>query len=54
MKNRNETSNGARILEFIGKMNRDLIQALFGRRREQLNAPNVVQHPSHQDARVEA
>ncbi|MGA8482179.1 MAG: succinate dehydrogenase/fumarate reductase iron-sulfur subunit [Chthoniobacterales bacterium] len=36
-------------LEFIGKMNRDLIQAIFGRRREPLNIPSVVQQPSHEE-----
>ena len=41
-------------LEFIGKMNRDLIQAIFGRRREPLNTPSVVQQPSHEDAVIEA
>jgi len=41
-------------LEFIGKMNRDLIQAIFGRRREPLNIPSVVQQPSHEDAVIEA
>ena len=41
-------------LEFIGKMNRDLIQAIFGRRREPLNIPSVVQQPSQEDAVIEA
>jgi len=41
-------------IEFIGKMNRDLIQAIFGRRREPLNIPSVVQQPSHEDAVIEA
>jgi hypothetical protein len=35
-------------------MNRDLIQAIFGRRREPLNIPSVVQQPSHEDAVIEA
>jgi succinate dehydrogenase / fumarate reductase iron-sulfur subunit len=41
-------------IEFIGKMNRDLIQAIWGRRREPLNVPSVVQQPSHEEAGIEA
>jgi succinate dehydrogenase / fumarate reductase iron-sulfur subunit len=41
-------------LEFIGKMNRDLIRAVWGRRREALNVPSVVQQPSHEHGGVEA
>ena len=41
-------------LEFIGKMNRDLLRAIWGRRREPLVMPSVVQQPSHEDAGVEA
>jgi hypothetical protein len=39
-------------LEFIGKMDRDLLQAVFGRRREPLNVPSVVQQPSNEEART--
>jgi succinate dehydrogenase / fumarate reductase iron-sulfur subunit len=41
-------------LEFIGKMNRDLIQALWHRHREPLVIPSVVQHPFHEDAHEHA
>jgi succinate dehydrogenase / fumarate reductase iron-sulfur subunit len=41
-------------LEFIGKMNRDLIQAIWRRHREPLNTPSTVQQPSHEDAGIEA
>jgi succinate dehydrogenase / fumarate reductase iron-sulfur subunit len=41
-------------IEFIGKMNRDLIQAIWGRRREPLSVPVVVQQPSHEEAGIEA
>jgi hypothetical protein len=34
----------------IGKMNRDLLQAVFGRCREPLNVPSVVQQPSREEA----
>ena len=37
-------------LEFIGRMNRDLIQAAWHRHREPLTVPSVVQEPSHEDA----
>ena len=37
-------------LEFIGKMNRDLIRALWHRHREPLFVPSVVQRPSAEDA----
>ncbi|HEY2107483.1 MAG TPA: 4Fe-4S dicluster domain-containing protein [Candidatus Binataceae bacterium] len=37
-------------LEFIGRMNRDLIRAAWHRHREPLVIPGVVQHPSHEDA----
>jgi succinate dehydrogenase / fumarate reductase, iron-sulfur subunit len=36
-------------LEFIGKMNRDLIRATWHRHREPLVIPAVVQHPFHED-----
>ena len=36
-------------LEFIGKMNRDLIRALGRRHREPLVIPAVVQEPFHED-----
>jgi succinate dehydrogenase / fumarate reductase iron-sulfur subunit len=41
-------------IEFIGKMNRDLLEAIWRRRREPLVVPSVVQQPSHEDAEVEA
>ena len=37
-------------LEFIGRMNHDLIRAVWHRHREPLVIPGVVQHPSHEDA----
>src|SRR5712672_4401941 len=37
-------------IEFIGKMNRDLIRALWHRRREPLTIPSVVQLPCAEDA----
>ena len=37
-------------LEFIGRMNRDLIRAAWHRHREPLVIPGIVQHPSHEDA----
>ncbi len=36
-------------LEFIGRMNRDLIRAAWHRHREPLVITGVVQHPSHED-----
>ena len=36
-------------LEFIGKMNRDLIRALWHKHREPLVIPSVVQLPSAED-----
>lgn len=36
-------------LEFIGKMNRDLIRATWRRHREPLLILGVVQHPFHED-----
>ena len=36
-------------LEFIGKMNRDLMRAVWHRRREPLVIPSVVQLPSADD-----
>src|ERR1700757_3213983 len=36
-------------LEFIGKMNRDLIRALGHKHREPLVVPGVVQQPSHEN-----
>src|SRR5262249_35649824 len=41
-------------LEFIGRMNRDLIRALWHRHREPLVTPSVVQHPFHEDAHEHA
>jgi FAD binding domain len=41
-------------LEFIGKMNRDLIGATWHRRREPLVIPGIVQEPSHEHAGIEA
>src|SRR6202035_3435629 len=38
-------------LEFIGKMNRDLIRAVWHRHREPLVIPSVVQLPSAEDSR---
>lgn len=37
-------------LEFIGKMNRDLIRAVWHRHREPLVMPSVVQQPSIEDS----
>ena len=37
-------------MEFIGKMNRDLIRAVWHRRREPLVIPGVVQLPSVEDS----
>ena len=42
------------LLEFIGKMNRDLIRATWRRHREPLVLPGVVQQPSHEGAGIEA
>jgi succinate dehydrogenase / fumarate reductase iron-sulfur subunit len=36
-------------LEFIGRMNRDLIRAAWHRHREPLMISGVVQHPAHED-----
>jgi succinate dehydrogenase / fumarate reductase iron-sulfur subunit len=36
-------------IEFIGKMNRDLMRALWSRHREPLVIPGVVQEPLHED-----
>jgi succinate dehydrogenase / fumarate reductase iron-sulfur subunit len=41
-------------LEFIGKMNRDLIRATWHRHREPLVIPGVVQQQSHEHAGTEA
>jgi succinate dehydrogenase / fumarate reductase, iron-sulfur subunit len=41
-------------LEFIGKMNRDLMRAVWHRHREPLVIPGVVQHPFHEDAHEQA
>jgi succinate dehydrogenase / fumarate reductase iron-sulfur subunit len=41
-------------LEFIGRMNRDLIRALWHRHREPLVTPSVVQQPFHEDAHEHA
>ena len=35
-------------LEFIGRMNRDLIRAVWRRHREPLSVPAVVQEPAHE------
>jgi len=37
-------------LEFIGRMNRDLMRALAHRHREPLVIPGIVQHPLHEDS----
>jgi succinate dehydrogenase / fumarate reductase iron-sulfur subunit len=37
-------------LEFIGRMNRDLIRATWHRHREPLVIHGIVQHPSHEDS----
>jgi succinate dehydrogenase / fumarate reductase, iron-sulfur subunit len=36
-------------LEFIGRMNRDLIRAAWHRHREPLTITGVAQHPAHED-----
>jgi succinate dehydrogenase / fumarate reductase, iron-sulfur subunit len=41
-------------LEFIGKMNRDLIRAAWHHHREPLVLPGVVQQPLHERAEIEA
>jgi succinate dehydrogenase / fumarate reductase, iron-sulfur subunit len=41
-------------LEFIGKMNRDLMRAVWHKHREPLVIPSVVQHPFHEDAHEHA
>jgi succinate dehydrogenase/fumarate reductase iron-sulfur protein len=40
-------------LEFIGKMNRDLIRAIWRRHREPLVMPGIVQQPAHEDTEIE-
>jgi succinate dehydrogenase / fumarate reductase, iron-sulfur subunit len=40
-------------LEFIGKMNRDLMRAVWHRHREPLVIPGIVQQPLHEDAGTE-
>ncbi len=40
-------------LEFIGKLNRDLIRATWHRHREPLVIPGVVQQPFHEHAGAE-
>jgi len=40
-------------MEFIGKMNRDLIRAVWHRRREPLVIPSVVQLPSAEDSHAQ-
>lgn len=37
-------------LEFIGRMNHDMIRAAWHRHREPLAIASVVQHPPHEDA----
>jgi succinate dehydrogenase / fumarate reductase, iron-sulfur subunit len=41
-------------LEFIGRMNRDLIRAALGRHREPLMIPGIVQEPADEHAAIEA
>jgi hypothetical protein len=41
-------------LEFIGKMNRDLMRAVWRRRRELLVTPAVIQQPFHEYVGTEA
>jgi hypothetical protein len=41
-------------LEFIGKMNRDLMRAVWRRRRELLVTPAVIQQPFHEHVGTEA
>jgi len=41
-------------LEFIGKMNRDLMRAVWHKHREPLVIPSVVQHPFHEDTHEHA
>ena len=41
-------------LEFIGKMNHDLIRAAWRRHREPLVMPSIVQEPSHEDTGIGA
>jgi succinate dehydrogenase / fumarate reductase iron-sulfur subunit len=41
-------------LEFIGKMNRDLIRAAWHHHREPLVIPGVVQQPLHERLEAEA
>src|SRR6267142_1398333 len=41
-------------IEFIGKMNRDLIRALWHRHREPLVIPGIVQEPFHEHAGPDA
>jgi len=41
-------------LELIGKMNRDLMRAVWGRHREPLVIPGVRQQPFHEDVETEA
>jgi succinate dehydrogenase / fumarate reductase iron-sulfur subunit len=41
-------------LEFIGKMNRDLMRAVWRRHREPLVIPGVIQQPFHEHVGIEA
>ena len=41
-------------LEFIGKMNRDLLRAVWHRHREPLVIPGIVQEPLHEHVGMEA
>jgi succinate dehydrogenase / fumarate reductase iron-sulfur subunit len=41
-------------LEFIGKMNRDLLRAVWHRHREPLVIPGIVQEPFHEHVGIEA
>jgi succinate dehydrogenase/fumarate reductase-like Fe-S protein len=41
-------------LEFIGKMNRDLMRAVWRRRREPLVIPGIIQQPFHEHVGIEA
>jgi succinate dehydrogenase / fumarate reductase iron-sulfur subunit len=41
-------------LEFIGKMNRDMMRAVWRRHREPLVIPSIVQEPLHEHVGIEA
>jgi len=42
------------VIEFIGRMNRDLMRALARRHREPLVIPSHVQQPFHEDSHLPA